>query len=74
MARWMETLNIFMRSYVEAPSIVPGTEKSLSVCQVRNTKLCHASRRGFCLPLGLTYWKAELLMGNQNPEPVKTEV
>lgn len=57
------------RSYVEAPSMVSGTEKSFSVCEVGCTKSCYTPEcRDSCLHLRLTFWNSGTLMENQDTE------
>lgn len=51
-----------IRSYVEAPSIVPGTEKSFSISVVGNTKSGHAAA-------GLSAHFLEVRVPDQKPRP-----
>ena len=57
-----------MRFCIEAPGV--GTEKSFGVCQVGTQMPATLQCRDSSLPLRLTFWKAEPLMGNHDPQPV----
>ena len=62
-----------MRSYVEVPSSF--WHRKVTVFLMLETQSSAVLQCGdFDSPLRLSFWKADLLMGNQNPEPARREV